>query len=98
MTALSIRTISAICFSRELWLAKTECQYLGCVCQMYCMSATLLQIANASVNRLDLEVEKIVLNKIVNKLMLHSFSGCVFAMLLNVVQSLTDAVLCVVEI
>lgn len=38
------------------------------------MSATLLQIANASVNRLDLEVEKIVLNKVVNKLMLRILS------------------------
>lgn len=62
----------------ELWLAKTECQNIGCVCQMYWRSATLLQIANASVNRLDLEVEKIVLNKVVNKLMLRILSRDVF--------------------
>lgn len=42
------------------------------------MSATLLQIANASVNRLDLEVEKIVLNKDVNKVVLRILSRDVF--------------------
>lgn len=53
-----------------------------------------MQIANASVNRLDLEVEKIVLNKVVNKVVLRIHSRDVFVvMLLKVIQSLTDAVM-----